>query len=71
MKTIDELEKAVNDYCTRHGMIPQYTKCRPDEKYYFVRSMDYSQMEARILEQKNGKTRVIFKVDGNVTSLYK
>ena len=32
---------------------------------------DYDRLEARIITMKNEKTRVVFKVNGEVTSLYK
>lgn len=71
MRTFDELEKAVAAYCERHGHTPKHTKRRPNEKYLHIEATDYTSIEARIMEQKNGKTRVLFKVDGKVTSIKK
>jgi len=71
MRTIDELEKAVVAYAKRHGHTPKMTSRYPDEKYYSIVSMDYTKMEGKIISMKNGKERVIFKVDGKITSLKK
>lgn len=72
IKDVYELEKAVNDYMSRHGMKPKWTSLNHEEKFYNVNlTMDYDRLEARIIRMKNGKTRVIFKVNGEVTSLYK
>ena len=71
IKDVYELEKAVNAYMERHGMKPKWTALDHEKKFYNVnRTMDYDRLEARIITMKNGKTKVIFKVNGEVTSLY-
>lgn len=71
MKDIHELKSAVLFYCSKHGYMPKYKKILPDEKYIFIEAMDYTQLEAKIVPMKSGKTKVVFKVDGKVASLYK
>lgn len=72
IKNIYELEKAVNDYMNRHGMKPKWTSLNHEKQCYNVNcTMDYDRLEARILTMKNGKTKVLFKVNGKITSLYK
>lgn len=72
IKDVYELEKAVNDYMSRHGMKPKWTSLNHKTKTYNVnRTMDYNRLESRIITMKNGKTRVIFKVNGEITSIYK
>lgn len=72
MRTIDELEKAVLDYVERHQLGEKKKSSHyPSELYYSYTTMNYTELEAKIVQMKNGKTRVVFKVDGKVTSLYK
>lgn len=72
IKDVYELEKAVNDYMKRHGMNPKYTSLDNEKQSYNVNyTMDYDRLEARIITMKNGKTKVVFKVNGKITSLYK
>ena len=70
MKTIGYLEKAVNEYMERHGHKPKYTQRKPDELYYYVEAFDYTELEGQIIPTKTG-SRVVFKVDGKVTSIKK
>lgn len=72
MRTIDELEKAVHAYAEKHGYGPKKMSSRyPDQLYYSYTDMNYDTLEGKIITMKNGKTRVVFKVDGKITSLYK
>lgn len=72
IKDVYELEKAVNAYMERHGMKPKWTSLDHTTNTYNVNyTMDYDKLESRIITMKNGKTRVIFKVNGEITSLYK
>ena len=72
IKDVWELEKAVNSYMERHGMKPKWTSLSHEKQFYNVyRTMENDRLEARIITMKNGKTRVVFKVNGEVTSLYK
>lgn len=72
IKDVYELEKAVNDYMERHGMKAKWTSLNHEKQFYNVnRTMDYDRLESRIITMKNGKTRVVFKVNGEITSLYK
>lgn len=72
MRNIDELEKAVLAYAEKHGYGPNKMSSRyPDQLYYSYTDMNYYKLEGQIITMKNGKTRVVFKVDGKVTSLYK
>lgn len=72
IKNVYELEKVVNDYMNRHGMKPKYTGINPDKQEYNVYyTMDYDRLESKIITMKNGKTKVIFKVNGKIESLYK
>ena len=67
-----DLEKAVNAYMERHGMKPKWTSLNHEKQFYNVNyTMDYDRLESRIITMKNGKTRVIFKVNGKIESLYK
>lgn len=71
MRAFEELEQAVVEYCKRHGHTPKHTKRRPSAKYYYVEAMDYTEIEAKIAPMKNGKERVVFKVNGKITSIKK
>lgn len=72
MRNIAELEKAVLAYVERHKLgAKKKSSCYPDELYYSYTTMDYTELEAKIVQMKNGNTRVVFKVDGKVTSIYK
>lgn len=72
IKDIYELEKAVNNYMERHGIKPKYISTNIDkQEYNVVYTMDYDRLESRIITMKNGKTKVVFKVNGKIESLYK
>lgn len=71
MKTFQELNHAVMFYCSKHGYMPKYIKRYPDELSISILSMDYTELEAKIVKCKNGKTKVVFKVDGKTTSINK
>ena len=71
IKDVYELEKAVNEYMKRHGMKPKWTSLNHETNTYNVnRTMDSDRLEARIINTKDGKTKVLFKVNGEVTSIY-
>lgn len=71
IKNVYELEKAVNDYMSRHGMKAKYTTLNTEKQFYNVNyTMEYDILESRIITMKNGKTKVIFKVNGKIKSLY-
>lgn len=71
MKTIEELEKAVLAYVDRHNLgAKKKSSCYPSELYYSYTTMDWTELEAKIVPTKNG-SKVVFKVDGKVTSIYK
>lgn len=70
MKTMQELKSAVMFYCGKHGYMPKYIKCFPDDLHYEVLTMDYTKLDAKIIQVQNGKTKVVFKVDGKIASLY-
>lgn len=71
MRTYEELNRAVLFYCSKHGHMPKYIKRYPDEMTISVLAMDYTELDAKIATDKNGKTRVVFKIDGKVASLKK
>lgn len=72
IKDVYGLEKAVNDYMKRHGMKPKYTSLDHEKQSYNVNyTMDYDRLKSRIITMKNGKTKVVFKVNGEITSIYK
>ena len=71
IKDIYTLEKAVNDYMSRHGLTLKYSNRNIDYDYYNVTTTDFTLLEGRIIKKSNGKTTVIFKVDGQRKSLYK
>lgn len=72
VKDVYELEEAVNAYMERHGIKPKYISTNIDkQEYNVIYTMDYDRLESRIIQMKNGKTRVVFKVNGEITSLYK
>lgn len=72
IKNVYDLEKAVNAYMERHGIKPKYISTNIDkQEYNVIYTMDYDRLESRIITMKNGKTRVVFKVNGKIESLYK
>lgn len=72
MKTIDELEKAVVAYAERHNYgKAKMTSRYPDKLYYRIKTFNYDVLEGKIVIMKNGKTKTVFKVNGEVTSIYK
>lgn len=71
IKNAEQLQQAVNDYMDRHGLKLKYSRYNPFDNYYNVLTDDYTQLESKVITMKNGKTRVVFKVDGKVKSLYK
>lgn len=71
IKDVHALEKAVNDYMERHSLQLQHDFRNNDYNYYNVTTTDFTLLEARIVKTYNGKTRVVFKVDGKIASLYK
>lgn len=70
MRNIEDLIKVVNAYVERHGLTPKMTYTDPDALIYNIRTMDYTELESKIIKMKNGKTRIGFKVDGKVTSIH-
>lgn len=72
IKDIYELESAVNAYMERHGIKPKYISTNIDkQEYNVIYTMEYDRLESRIITMKNGKTKVLFKVNGKIESLYK
>ena len=72
IKDIYELEEVVNAYMNRHGMKPKYISTNIDkQEYNVIYTMDYDRLESKIVTMKNGKTKVVFKVNGKIKSLYK
>lgn len=71
IKDIYQLEEVVNDYMKRKGMKLKYSRLDIVENSYNVLTMDYTKIESKIITMKNGKTRVVFKLDEKITSLYK
>lgn len=72
IKDIYELEEAVNAYMERHGIKPKYISTNIDkQEYNVIYTMEYDRLESRIITMKNGKTKVLFKVNGKIESLYK
>lgn len=71
IKDIKQLEKAVQAYMKRHGMSLKYSQRNYTGNIYNVLTSDYTQLESKIITMKNGKTKVIFKADGKIESLYK
>ncbi|MGN1342056.1 MAG: hypothetical protein ACI4VL_02350 [Bacilli bacterium] len=71
IKNVYELEEAVNNYMKRKGIELKYSQLDVVENSYNVLTMDYTQIESKIINMKNGRTKVLFKVDGKITSIYK
>ncbi len=71
MRTADELKQAVDGYMEAHGMQMKKNYFNPFEKTYQVTTMDYTEIDAKIVQCKNGKTKIVFKVDGKVVSIKK
>ena len=72
VKDVYELEEVVNAYMERHGIKPKYISTNIDkQEYNVIYTMDYDRLESKIVTMKNGKTKVIFKVNGKIESLYK
>ena len=73
MRTPDELLKAVEAYCTRHGMkLNEFQISAQGKKP--VRLLggtnDWTLIEAKITFNQEDMPKTTFKVDGKVTSLY-
>lgn len=64
---MEHLEMLVNEYCERHGLKPKYTKRNLDEMTYIVETFTFDLLEASY--SKAGK--VVFKLDGKRSSIYK
>lgn len=71
MKDVYELVKMVDDYMERHGMKLLWNSINNDKLTYDVKTQDYDILNAKIITMKNGKTRVQFKINGDVTSIKK
>ena len=71
IKDVYALEKAVNDYMERHNLELKHSFRNVDYNYYNVTTMDFKLLEARIIPMKNGKSKIVFKVDGKLSSIYK
>ena len=71
IKDVYQLEEVVNDYVKRKGMKLKYSRLNIVENSYNVLNIDYTEIESKIITMKNGRTKVVFKVDGKITSLYK
>lgn len=67
MKTYEQLQKEVDAYCKRHGIVPKKTSSNPFDKVYKVEGFTCDWLEARITP----KGRTVFKHDGKVTSIHK
>lgn len=74
MRTSQELLKAVQDYCKRHGTELREWQLSA-EGVTPVRlmggTMDWTLIEAKITFNKSGKPKTTFKVDGKVESIKK
>lgn len=74
MRTAKELEKAVQDYCKRHGTELKQWQLSA-EGVQPVRllggTMDWTLVEAKITFNESGKPKTTFKFDGKITSIYK
>lgn len=71
MKTAEELKVMVDNYMKTHGMELKKSSFNPFDLTYTVTTMDYTELDAKIITMKNGNTKTVFKVDGTVASLYK
>lgn len=71
MKTFKELNHAVLFYCSKHGYMPKYIKRFPDEMFISILATDYTEIEGKIVQMQNGKTKLVFKVDGKIKSIKK
>lgn len=71
MKTADELKQAVDSYMKRKGEKLKKSNFNPFDMTYSVTTQNYTEYEAKIITDKNGKKRTIFKVDGKVASFNK
>lgn len=71
MKTFQELNHAVLFYCSKHGYMPKYIKRFPDALFISILATDYTEIEGKIVQAKDGKTKLVFKIDGKITSIKK
>lgn len=71
MKTAEQLRKAVDNYMEHHGMEKKKSSFDPFAKTYKVTSMDYTELDAKIVDCKNGNTKLVFKVNGKISSIKK
>ena len=71
IKNIYQLENAVKDYMSRHGLEEKHSRLNIVNNTYNVDTMNYNRLESKIILMKNEKTKVIFKVNGKITSIYK
>jgi hypothetical protein len=71
MRTADELKKAVDSYIERKGEKMKKSNFSPFDLTYSVTTQDYTEYEAKIITDKSGRKRTIFKVDGKISSFNK
>lgn len=71
MRKADELKKAVDSYIERKGERIKKSNFSPFDMVYSVTTQDYTEYEAKIITDKNGRKRTVFKVDGKISSFNK
>lgn len=71
IKDVYALEKAINDYMEKHNLKLKHSFRNVDYNYCNATTTDFKLLEAKIIKAYNGKTRVVFKVDGKIASIYK
>ena len=74
MRTAEELLKAVQAYCKRHGTeLGEYQISADDQKPVHILggTKDWILVEAKITFNVAGKSKTTFKFDGIITSIYK
>lgn len=66
-----ELQTLVDDYMARRGWKLKKSSFNLSNMTYTVTTMDYDELDAKLTKCKNGSTKITFKLNGKVTSIYK
>ena len=69
MKTAEELKQAVDEYIVAKGYELKKSYFSPFDNVYNVTTTDYTELEGKLVKCKNGKMKLVFKVDGKVRSI--
>lgn len=71
MKTAYDLQQFVENFVKEKGMKKKKSSYDPHKQTYSLTTMDGLEIDSKIIQMKNGKTRTMFKIDGEVVSVKK